>query len=218
MSSFSFFAQARMLSASSRFFEKIVDEMPKLKRCGLLQFLHRLDRLAGLLEGVADVPHRAVHLVDAVNRDARREDHVALVAELDDLGQHRNRAVMRDAGGVERELAQLGELVDHHARDLDQIVARGRFAARDRRVLDVLPEVRAERLFDLRQRHVFLAVAARPVAAHLAAGVADKRAMEDEDRRMEGRVFRHGGPHQIAGGAHRSFREILRGVNLSHAK
>ena len=32
MSSFSFFAQARMLSASSRFFEKIVDEMPKLKR------------------------------------------------------------------------------------------------------------------------------------------------------------------------------------------
>ena len=32
MSSFSFFAHARMLSASSRFFEKIVDEMPKLKR------------------------------------------------------------------------------------------------------------------------------------------------------------------------------------------
>ena len=31
MSSFSFFAQARMLSASSRFIEKIVDEIPKLK-------------------------------------------------------------------------------------------------------------------------------------------------------------------------------------------
>ena len=32
MSSFSFLAQARMLPASSRFFEKIVEEIPKLNR------------------------------------------------------------------------------------------------------------------------------------------------------------------------------------------
>jgi hypothetical protein len=32
ISSFSFFAHARMLSASSRFVSKIVDEIPKLER------------------------------------------------------------------------------------------------------------------------------------------------------------------------------------------
>ena len=124
--------------------------------------------------------------------------------------------MMRDAGGVERELAQLGELVDHHAA----------MSTRSLRVVGSPPEIEAfsmsfqrfelNALLDLRQRHVFLAVAARPVAAHLAAGVADERAMEDEDRRVERGVLRHGRPDEVAGRAHRSFREVLRCVNLCH--
>ena len=191
--------------------------MPKLKRTRLLQLLHRRMVLPAFSKRVSTLPHRAVHLVDAVDRDARREDHVALVAELHDLRQHRDGAVMRDAGRVERELAQLRELVDHHPRDLDQVVAGGRLAAGDRGVLDVLPEVGAERLLDLGQRHVFLAIAARPVAAHFATGVAHERAMEDEDGRLDGGKTGYGAVEQVTGRAERSLRKVFQRIDLGHS-
>ena len=53
------------------------------------------------------------------------------------------------------------------------------------RDLDVLPESELNACVDLLERHVALAVAALPVAAHLAAGVADERAVEDEDGRVD---------------------------------
>ncbi len=79
-----------------------------------------------------------------------------------------------------------------------------------------LPERRAEGLLDLRERHVFLAVAARPVAAHLAAGVAHERAMEDEDGGVQRGVLRHHRLDHVLGGRERRLGEILRSVDLCH--
>ena len=54
---------------------------------------------------------------------------------------------------------------------------------------------------DLLERHVLLAIAALPVAAHLAARVADERAVEDQHRRMDRPKGRDGGVDQVAGRA-----------------
>ena len=54
-----------------------------------------------------------------------------------------------------------------------------------------------------------LAIAARPVAAHLAAGVADEGAVEDEDGRVDRRVFRDRSPDEIARRAERRLGEYF---------
>src|SRR6185436_13721137 len=59
--------------------------------------------------------------------------------------------------------------------------------------------------------HVFLAVAALPVVAHGAAGIADEGAVVDEDRRPDGLQLRHDQRvGQVAGDASRGAGEILK--------
>ena len=195
---------------------RCVVEMPKLKRVLLLQLLHRADRLVRLVEALLHLPHRVVHLADAVDRDADAEDHAALLAHLHDLGQHRDGAVRRQAGGVQAELAQAGQLVEHDPRDVHEVVAGGRFTPGDVGVLDVLPERRVERLLDVGERHVALAVAAGPVAAHLAARIADERAVEDQHRRVDGLVLRDVGVDEVARCARGSLRQVPQGIDLCH--
>ena len=67
------------------------------------------------------------------------------------------------------------------------------------------------------ERHVGLAVAPLPVAAHLAAGVADERAMEDEDGRMDGVQARDVAVEEVAGRAERSLRKVLQRIDLCHS-
>src|SRR5438034_488405 len=67
-----------------------------------------------------------------------------------------------------------------------KIVAGGPLAARDVQVLDRAPELVRQHRIELVERHVRLAVAVLPVVAHLAAGIADPRAVIDEDRRTNG--------------------------------
>ena len=129
------------------------------------------------------------------------------------------RAVRREAGGVERQLAQLRELVDHH---------RGRcrpgrcgWSARRPRAMAFSMSFQSG---ELNACSICSSVMSSlrlprcPVAAHLAAGVADERAVEDEDRRVERGVLRHVAVDKIPGGAQRRFREVLGGVDLGHAK
>ncbi len=190
--------------------------MPKLNEYLLLQLLHRADRLVRLLEAALDVTHVVVDLADAVDRDARAEDDAALVAHLDDLGQHRNGTVGRQPGGVDAQLPQSREFIDHHAADFDQVVPGRGLAARDVRVLDVLPQARAEDFLDLGERHVRLAIAALPVVAHLAAGVADERAMENDDRRMDGLRSRDVAVDEVPRYARGRLRQVPQRVDLCH--
>ena len=86
----------------------------------------------------------------------------------------------------------------------------------DAGVLDVLPQRRAEDLLDLLERHVLLAVAARPVAAHVAAGVADERHVEDQDRRVQRRDPANVAVDEVAGSTESGFGEVLGRVDLRH--
>lgn len=88
--------------------------------------------------------------------------------------------------------------------------------AREHGHLDVLPERRLERLPDLVEGHVGLAVAALPVAAHFAAGIADEGALEDQHRRMNGREARDVAVQQVLGSGERGLRQVLQSVVLSH--
>ena len=78
------------------------------------------------------------------------------------------------------------------------------------RHLDVLPERRREDAVDLLERHVGLAVAALPVAAHLAARVADERAVEDQDGRVDRLEARDVGVDEVA---RRADRRLQRGTS-----
>ena len=114
------------------------------------------------------------------------------------------------------ELPQPGQPIEHDPADLDEIVAGRRLAAGNIGVLDVLPEVRLEGLVDLGEGHVALAVAALPVAAHLAARIADERAVENHHGGVDGVVAGDIAVDDIAGGADRRLGEILQRVDLCH--
>ena len=157
-----------------------------------------------------------MHLADAVDRDARAEDDPALLTELGDLGDHRNRAVRGQPGRVDPEFAEPREAVEHDPRDLDHVVARGRLAPRQVGDFDVLPEVRLERAFDFRERHVRLAIAAFPVAAHFTTGVADERAMVDEDGGMDRSMLRDVRIDEVSWCAGGGLQKILCCVSLCH--
>src|SRR5262249_40590356 len=79
---------------------------------------------------------------------------------------------------------------------------------------NVVPERALEGTVDLLERHVALAVAPLPVAAHLAPRVADERAVEDEDRRIDRFEARHIGVDQVPGCAQRRLHQVLRGVSF----
>ena len=169
-----------------------------------------------LLESALHLTDVVVHFADAIDRHARAENDAALVTKLGDPGDHRNRPVRRHPGRVDAELAQTREPIEHHTADLDHVVAGGRLAAREVRDLDVLPQRRGKGAVDLLERHVGLAVAALPVAAHLAPRVADERAVKNQDSRMDGFVGCDVRIDEVAGSAGRRFQQVFRGVGLCH--
>src|SRR5207247_3011246 len=61
-----------------------------------------------------------------------------------------------------------------------------------------------------------LAVAALPVASHLAPRVADERAVIDEDGRQDRAVLRDVRVQDVARGARGRLQQVLRGVVLGH--
>src|SRR5437762_1391302 len=58
------------------------------------------------------------------------------------------------------------------------------------KIVDATPERMAHRRLELLERHVRLAIAVLPVAAHLASGVADPGAVVDEDGGADGTDLR----------------------------
>ena len=102
--------------------------------------LHRLDRLARLVEAALDVAHLIVDVADAVERHADADEQVVLRAELDDPREHRDRAMRRQAGRVDADLAHPRQMPLEHLDHLGQVVARRRLAAGDVQVLDRAPE------------------------------------------------------------------------------
>ena len=102
MSSFSFFAHARMLSASSRFLREDRRRDAEVEAVRLLQLLHRARwscsafskpcftwRTSSCMSPTPSIETRVLKMT------------LALVAQLDDLGQHRDGAMRRQAGGVD---------------------------------------------------------------------------------------------------------------------
>ena len=158
-------------------------ELEVLVRPG--QLLHRRDRLAGLVEAPFHVPHLVVNVPDAVERDARAEEQPVLGAELDDPRELGDRTMRRQPGRVDADLAQPRQAAVEQLDHLRQVVPRGRLAARDVQVLDRAPEVVVHDAVELLEREVGLPVAVLPVVAHLAARVADERAVVDQHRRPD---------------------------------
>ncbi len=130
-----------MFCASSRLVAKIVAAMPNWKFAySSRQRLHRVDRLARLVEAALDVPDLIVDVADAVERDADADQQIVLGAELHDAGEHRDGAMRRQAGGVDADLAHPRQVALEHLHHLRQVVARRRLAAGDVQVLDGAPE------------------------------------------------------------------------------
>src|SRR5262249_4672184 len=131
-------------------------------------------------------------------------------------GDHRNGAVRRQPRRVDAVLPELRQAIEKHLGDFDHIVPGRWLAARQHAHFDVLPERVLEDTVDLLERHVALAVAPLPVAAHLAPRVTHERAVEDQDRRMDWFEARHVGVDQVPGCAQRRLHQVLRGVSLCH--
>ena len=111
-------------------------------------------------------------------------------------------------------LRRRGSRFTNSSTSLGEVVAGGRLAARDVQVLDGAPERVVHDAVDLGQRHVLLAVAALPVAAHRAAGVTDERAVEDEDRRPDRPELRDRRLGQIARHADRGLGQVSKREGL----
>ena len=202
-----------MFSASVRFVAKIVDAMPNEKlSCFFAQRLHRLDRLRRLVEALLDRAHLVVDVADAVERDADADQDAVRGAELDDAREHRDRALRRQAGRVDADLAHPRQMTMEHLHHLGEIVPGGRLAAGDVEVFDRTPERIGEHRLELLERHVRLAIAPLPVAAHRAARIADPGAVIDEDGRPNGVNLRADERiDQIAGHACRGSSEVSAG-------
>ncbi len=198
MSSFLVRAHARMFWASSMLVAKIVAAMPNWKfACFCGERLHGLDRLAGLVEAALHVADLIVDVADAVERDAGADQQIVRRRRTSTIFVSIGIGpVRRQAGGVDADLAHPRQVPLEHLDHLRQIVARGRFAARDVQVLDRAPERMAHRRLELRERHVRLAIAVLPVVAHLAVGVAHPGAVVDEHGRPDRLELRH---HQRVG-------------------
>ncbi len=183
MSSRRLFAQASSLSAVLEIHREDRGRQAELKiRLLLGERLHRVDRLTRLVEPRLHLPHLIVDVADAVERHADAQQHVLLGTEFHDARQHRDGPMWCEARRVDADLPHAGQPAMEQLHHFRQIVARRRLAARDVQVFDGSPEIVRHDAVELLQRHVRLAIAHLPVAAHLAAGVADECAVIDEYR------------------------------------
>src|SRR4030095_10911345 len=93
------------------------------------------------VEAALDVPDLVMDIADAVERHADADQKIVLRTEFDDAREHRNRAMRREAGGVDADLPQPRQAALEHLHHLGQVISGRRLAPRDVEVFDSAPEL-----------------------------------------------------------------------------
>ena len=216
MSRFSVFAHARMFSASSRFMWKMVVEMPKLKR-----YFFCSACIARIVSFALSKPRFTCRTSLCMSPTPSIETRVL---KMTPRSWHIS-TILVSIGMPRCGVRPVVLMPNFRSRGSLSSMTR-QMSTRSLRVVGSPPETLAFSTFFQRSElnalsisasvMSALAVAALPVAAHLAARVADERAVEDQHRRVDGRDAGDVGVDEVARRADRRFGEVLQRIDLCH--